>query len=246
MHVFEKELGNYKKSKGCYQVPLDEKASNGKISWDRDVKWRSGRICLEWMDNEKFPVDCKVRGNVIVRCRKNKNYPEKKCPTIPMKPLTLQSLGPSRTTSSQATATPFIIAPTVQSGHTLLRRIVLNTTSCKGCERGRLTLQVWGADDARTVHNCTTLPLQVATGLQAFEKELGVYIKNNGCHQAPLDAKVSDGIVSWDQRVKWKSNSICFEWMDDHKYPLDCKVHGNRIGSCKTNREYPGLKCPSI
>jgi len=245
IQAFEKELGDYNTDKGCYQFPLDVSVSEAKITWDRKTRWRTGSICVEWMDSKMFPRDCKVRvDGGIGRCRKNKDYPERKCPTSS----TVQSSNPAETTMPETptTSTP-AVAATVQSGHTLLRRIVVDTSSCKGCEGGSMTVQVWGADDARTVHNCTTPPLRV-TGkdMQAFEKKLGDFTRTRGCHKAPLDASVSEGRVTWDRRVKWRSGSICFEWLDDHKFPLDCKVQGHSIGSCKINTGYPNLKCPTV
>jgi len=106
-------------------------------------------------------------------------------------------------------------------------------------------MEVWGADDALEVHKCRTEPLQVTgVGKDEFEEELGEYTESFGCHEAPLDARVSDGTIKWTGRGKWKANNVCFEWLDDVKFPLDCQIHGNKITNCKTKRDYPGLKCP--
>merc|ERR1711874_759914 len=106
------------------------------------------------------------------------------------------------------------------------RKIVVDTSGCKGCEGASMIMQVWGADDALTVHDCTTQPLTISSaGLNQFERELGGYAKTQGCYQAPLDARVSDGKISWDSRVKWRGGTICFEWLDEKKFPLDCKVY---------------------
>jgi len=245
IQAFEKELGDYNTNRGCYQFPLDVSRSEARITWDRKTRWRTGSICVEWTDSKMFPRDCKVRADGrIGRCRKNKDYPERRCPTSS----TVQTTKPAETTVPETpTTSTSPVAATVQSGHTLLRRIVVDTSSCKGCDGGSMTVQVWGADDARTVHNCTTPPLRV-TGKDkhAFEKKLGDFTRTRGCHKAPLDASVSDGKITWDRRVKWRSGSICFEWLDDHKFPLDCKVQGHSIGGCKTNRGYPNLKCPTV
>ena len=157
-------------------------ASKGMITWDRKTRWRTGSICVEWMNSKLFPRDCKVRRDgVIGRCKKNKDYPERKCPTT----LSAQSSNPAETTMPEtSTTTISTLEATVQSGHTLLRRIVVDTSSCKGCEGASMTVQVWGADDARTVHNCTTPPLHV-TGKdkQSFEKKLGDFTRTRGCHK---------------------------------------------------------------
>ena len=56
---------------------------------------------------------------------------------------------------------------------------------------------------------------------------------------------MSDGTITWVGEGLWKADDICFEWLDEKKFPLDCKIYGNVIASCKTNRDYPGLKCPT-
>jgi len=105
---------------------------------------------------------------------------------------------------------------------------------------------VWGADDAVVVHNCTTEPLSITgVGKQGFERELGEYTETHGCRQAPLDARVSEGKIVWEGKGRWKAKNICFEWLDEKKFPLDCKIYGDVIAGCKTNRDYPGLKCPT-
>ena len=91
----------------------------------------------------------------------------------------------TRTTRTTSAQTPRIDNITAVPGNpgilpasipTLIRRVVVNTTTCE--EEGSLTLHVWGAD------NCTTPPLPVtSTGLQAFQKELGDYNTEQGCYQ---------------------------------------------------------------
>ena len=150
----------------------------------------------------------------------------------------------------------------VMQGHTLLRKIVLNTTVCTECWTGSLVMRVWGADDAVEVFSCVTDPLNVrSVGKSEHENDLGLYTQTRGCHwvgcflfipnirflflKAPLDAKVSRGFLTWTGEGDFQADQICFEWLDSEKFPLECTVFENTIINCKANRHYQDLKCPS-
>jgi len=233
---FEEELGEYSRSGGCHKVPLDTKVSNGTIRWVGEGKWEAESICLEWMDKAEFPFVCKIRRNMIKGCKMKREYRNRECPT---------STTTTTTTPPPATS-PSHPRPTIQQGHTLLRKVVVDTATCKKCSDGALVMQLWGADDALDVYNCTSRHLKFrGVGKTSFERELGEYTLNGGCHQAPLDARVSDGNVRWVGHGRWKAVHVCFEWLDWVKFPMDCSIHNNKIGNCKPNRSYAGLKCPT-
>jgi len=154
----------------------------------------------------------------------------------------------STTTSTSTTTTTEEESTTtgvVMQGHTLLRKIVLNTTICTECSRGSLVMSVWGADDAVEVFSCVTDPLTVTTvGKSEHENDLGLYTRTRGCHWAPLDAKVSRGFLTWKGEGDFQADQICFEWLDSEKFPLECLVFQNTIINCIANRGYTDLKCP--
>jgi len=150
------------------------------------------------------------------------------------------------TTTTTTTTAGSTTTAVVMQGHTLLRKIVLNTTVCTECWTGSLVMRVWGADDAVEVFSCVTDPLTVRTvGKSEHENDLGLYTQTRGCHWAPLDAKVSRGFLTWTGEGDLQADQICFEWLDSEKFPLECKVFENTIINCETNRNYQDLKCPS-
>jgi len=218
LQEFKRKLGNWEANGGCFMAPLGGKISEGNITWEGQGELEVKNICFEWIGSSKFPYDCQVHRNQLVSCRKNTFYPDKKCPTKGIAPPT--------------------------AGHTLLRKIVVD---CYDCSEGYFSVSLWGADDAIDIHNCSSTSLKISSiGKSSYQEELGEYTVAYGCYQAPLDAAVSQGTIQWHGKGTWKVRNLCFEWKDNMKFPLDCEVDGERIVNCRRNRNYSGLKCPTV